>query len=142
MMLLILKSFLTFLALLATCVLLPQLPLALLRLVLRAVGWAVQKRTRSRREYIVSRVRAEEEELARKRSTKPASTEDEDWEKVDTSSSASSGTAGTRTSDDWNGIIGFFHPFWYVPSLYTCLSKIEHRVATPEVEVNVSSGKP
>ncbi|RAK82406.1 alpha-1,2-mannosyltransferase ALG11 [Aspergillus fijiensis CBS 313.89] len=111
MMLLILKSFLTFLALLATCVLLPQLPLALLRLVLRAVGWAVQKRTRSRREYIVSRVRAEEEELARKRSTKPASTEDEDWEKVDTSSSASSGTAGTRTSDDWNGIIGFFHPF-------------------------------
>ncbi|PYI35102.1 putative alpha-1,2-mannosyltransferase [Aspergillus indologenus CBS 114.80] len=111
MMLLILKSFLTLLALLATCVLLPQLPLAVLRLVLRAVGWAVQKRTRSRREYIVSRVRAEEEELARKKSTKPASTEDEDWEKVDTSSSASSGTAGTSTSDDWNGIIGFFHPF-------------------------------
>ncbi|RAH83332.1 alpha-1,2-mannosyltransferase alg11 [Aspergillus japonicus CBS 114.51] len=111
MMLLILKSFITLLALLATCVLLPQLPLAVLRLVLRAVGWAVQKRTRSRREYIVSRVRAEEEEVARKKSTKPASTDDEDWEKVDTSSSASSGTAGTSTSDDWNGIIGFFHPF-------------------------------
>ncbi|PYH46118.1 alpha-1,2-mannosyltransferase ALG11 [Aspergillus saccharolyticus JOP 1030-1] len=113
MMLLILKSFLTFLALLATCVLLPQLPLAALRLVLRIVGWAVQKRTRSRREYIVSRVRADEEEFVKKKSTKTASNpaDDEDWEQVDASYSASSGSAGKNINDDWNGIIGFFHPF-------------------------------
>ncbi|RAL09507.1 alpha-1,2-mannosyltransferase ALG11 [Aspergillus homomorphus CBS 101889] len=112
-MLLILKSFLTLLTLLATCVLLPQLPLAALRLVLRAVGWAVQKRTRSRREYIVSRVRADEEEFARKKPAKAIAnqTEDEDWERVDTSSSTSSGIAGNNTNDDWDGIIGFFHPF-------------------------------
>lgn len=113
MMLLILKSILTLLALLATCVLLPQLPLGLLRLVLRGVGWVVLKRTRSRRDYIVSRVRADEEEYSAR--TKPASAttsgEDEDWEKVDTSSS-SSGTAGNHGNEEWDGIIGFFHPFW------------------------------
>ncbi|OOF97017.1 glycosyltransferase family 4 protein [Aspergillus carbonarius ITEM 5010] len=112
MMLLILKSILTLLALLATCVLLPQLPLGLLRLVLRGVGWVVLKRTRSRRDYIVSRVRADEEEYSAR--TKPASAttsgEDEDWEKVDTSSS-SSGTAGNHGNEEWDGIIGFFHPF-------------------------------
>lgn len=112
-MLLILKSLLTLLALLATCVLLPQLPLSLLRLVLRGVGWLVQKRTRSRREYIISRVRADEEEHAAR--TKSASAtnsgDEEDWEKVDTSSS-SSGTAGINRNEEWNGIIGFFHPFW------------------------------
>ncbi|PYH99233.1 alpha-1,2-mannosyltransferase [Aspergillus ellipticus CBS 707.79] len=115
MMLLILKSFITLLSLLATCVLLPQLPLGALRLVLRAVGWVVQRRTRSRREYIVSRVRADEEEYSKR--TKPSSAtnsgdDEEDWEKVDTSSSSSSsGTAGNNGNDEWDGIIGFFHPF-------------------------------
>ncbi|GLA70089.1 asparagine-linked glycosylation protein [Aspergillus tubingensis] len=112
MMLLILKSVLTVLALLATCVLLPQLPLSLLRLVLRGVGWLVQKRTRSRREYIISRVRADEEEHASRTKAVSAtnSGDEEDWEKVDTSSS-SSGTAGINRNEEWDGIIGFFHPF-------------------------------
>lgn len=112
MMLFLLKALISVLALLAACVVLPQLPLAVLRIVLRGVGWIIQRRTRSRREYILSRVRADEEEFQSKRS-KPTPGEDEDWEKVDTSSS-SSGPAGNNSSsgnDDWEGIIGFFHPF-------------------------------
>lgn len=117
MMLFLLKTAITVLALLATCVLLPRLPLAVLRFVLRGVGWVIQKRTRSRREYILSRVRAEDEEASskRSRSSSGAHGEDEDWEKLDSSSSGS-GTPGNNKaheSDDWNGIIGFFHPFWY-----------------------------
>jgi alpha-1,2-mannosyltransferase len=122
MMLFLLKTFLTLLALLATCVLLPQFPLGVLRFVLRGVGWVIQKRTRSRREFLISRVRADEEEQLVKRSKSSPRGEDEDWEKVD-SSSSSSGTAGPSKKGgnngnkgpadaDWEGIIGFFHPFW------------------------------
>ncbi|RHZ55207.1 alpha-1,2-mannosyltransferase ALG11 [Aspergillus thermomutatus] len=121
MMLFLLKTFLTLLALLATCVLLPQLPLGLLRFVLRGVGWVIQKRTRSRREYLISRVRVDEEEQLVKRAKSSPRGEDEDWEKVD-SSSSSSGTAGPSKKGgnsnnkgpedaDWEGIVGFFHPF-------------------------------
>lgn len=123
MMLFLLKTVITVLALLATCVLVPQLPLGLLRFVLRGVGWVIQKRTRSRRELVLSRVRIEDEEFQarRSKSSSGGSGEDEDWEKVDSSSSGS-GTAGhkqTGRDEDWNGIIGFFHPFWYgwTPSL-------------------------
>ncbi|KKK25432.1 alpha-1,2-mannosyltransferase alg-11, partial [Aspergillus ochraceoroseus] len=125
MMLFLLKSLITLLALLAACVVLPQLPLGLLRIVLRCVGWVIRKRTQSRREAILNRVRADEEELRSKRpKTVPSSAtqaEDEDWEQVDPSSSSSSsgvgsGTAGKQNSqpsenEDWSGIIGFFHPF-------------------------------
>ncbi|GAQ11112.1 GDP-Man:Man(3)GlcNAc(2)-PP-Dol alpha-1,2-mannosyltransferase [Aspergillus lentulus] len=121
MMLFLLKTFLTLLALLATCVLLPQLPLGILRFVLRGVGWVIQKRTRSRREFLISRVRADEEEQLVKQSKSSPRGEDEDWEKVD-SSSSSSGTAGPSKKGgnsgkkgseaaDWEGIVGFFHPF-------------------------------
>ncbi|KAF9892716.1 asparagine-linked glycosylation protein [Aspergillus nanangensis] len=111
MMLFLLKIILTIFALLATCVVLPQLPLGLLRFVLRGVGWIIQKRTRSRREYILSRVRAEEAESQNKPAKSSAGEDEEDWEKVDNSSSDGSGTAGSNGQDQWDGIVGFFHPF-------------------------------
>lgn len=106
-------------ALVAASVLLPSIPLFILRLVLGNVGWIVQRRTRSRREEIISRVRAEEKELASKCTTSPTRTQtvDEDWEKVDSSSSCigTTGSSDKTTGDeDWDGIIGFFHPFWFV----------------------------
>ncbi|PKX94587.1 alpha-1,2-mannosyltransferase ALG11 [Aspergillus novofumigatus IBT 16806] len=121
MMLFLLKPFLTLLALLATCLLLPQLPLGVLRFVLRGVGWVIQKRTRSRREFLISRVRADEEEQLVKGFKSSPRGEDEDWEKVDSSSSSSGtagpskkgGNSGNKGSEDadWEGIVGFFHPF-------------------------------
>lgn len=121
-MALLINILISLLALAATSVLLPTIPLSFLRLGLRGVGWFIRKRTRSRREYIISRVRTEEEEFQAKRAEKlsPSTTqaEDEDWEKVDTSSV---GTAGNnhnngqeKRDESWDGIIGFFHPFWYV----------------------------
>jgi alpha-1,2-mannosyltransferase len=130
-MALISNAILTVLLLTATAVLLPKLTGAVLGLVFRGVGWLIWRRTRSRREYVIARARSEEQES---RASRPkASTnslprngaDDEDWEKVDSlgpggvqsaTSSESSGSAGgnkDRNSDDWDGIIGFFHPFWY-----------------------------
>lgn len=113
----LLNALITVFALVVASALLPSIPLFILRLALRNVGWFVQRRTRSRREEIASRVQAEEKELASKRTTSPTQTQtvDEDWEKVD-SSSSSLGTAGsnkTTGDEDWDGFIGFFHPFWY-----------------------------
>ena len=151
MMLFLLKTIITVLALLATCVLLPRLPLAVLRFVLRGVGWVIQKRTRSRREYLLSRVRAEDEEALskRSRSSSGAQGEDEDWEKLDSSSSGS-GTPGNNKvpeSDDWDGIIGFFHPFWYDYYIARCMHTVMGAadmifLVTLGEEENVSFGKP
>lgn len=129
------KAILAVLVLTATAVLLPKLTGSLLGLIFRGVGWLIWRRTRSRREYVIARARSEEEEL-RASSPKASTTspsrngaEDEDWEKVDSSgpsgvqtatSSESSSNAGdnTHSSDNWDGIIGFFHPFWYVFTSY------------------------
>jgi alpha-1,2-mannosyltransferase len=118
------RAILALLVLTATAVLLPQLPSGLLALVFRGVGWLIRRRTRSRREYVIARARSEEEECRAsqaKDSTSRSQVEDEEgWEKVDTgerpSSSSGSGATGTEegNKDDWDGVVGFFHPFWYV----------------------------
>jgi len=69
----------------------------------RIAGWLIKRHTSARRELLLLRAR----ELASKDVT---SSVDDDWEKVDTVI----GTApnGDRPDKDWNGIVGFFHPFW------------------------------
>lgn len=125
------NAILALLVLTATAVLLPKLTGVLFGLVFRGAGWLIWRRTRSRREYVFARARSEEEELRASRpkgSTTSLSrngAEDEDWEKVDSSGaggvqtaagSESSGVIGEKSNqcpEDWDGIIGFFHPFWY-----------------------------
>lgn len=110
-----------------TAIFLPQLTGSLFGLIFRGVGWLIRRRTRSRREYVIARARSDEEEYRAshlKDSTQSlarSQAEDEDWEKVDSSggaktssssdSGASGGVEGSKT-DDWDGVIGFFHPFW------------------------------
>lgn len=111
------KALLTALFLAAVSLLFPTLPLCILRFVLCNVGRLVQNRTKSRREQIITQVRADEKEHLSKcsRSQPQTQTVEEDWEKVDSSSSVL-GTAGSDKApgnEDWDGIIGFFHPFWY-----------------------------
>ncbi|KAL4921572.1 hypothetical protein BDW62DRAFT_208173 [Aspergillus aurantiobrunneus] len=120
MMLFLLKFLISVIALLAACVLLPQFSLGLFRFVLRGLGWVIRKRTQARREAILARVRADELDLLTKKpkatSISATTAEDEDWEKVDTSSSGdNSGSASQNSqqlgSEEWAGVIGFFHPF-------------------------------
>lgn len=122
-------AILTLLIVATTAFLLPQLIGSVLGLVLRGAGWLICRRTRSRRDYVIARARSDEEELSKTVRAKDSthsltrsSVEDEDWEKVDstagpggvkTPSSSDSGAGdGAKRPDDWDGIIGFFHPFW------------------------------
>jgi alpha-1,2-mannosyltransferase len=82
--------------------------------VLQSLGWYIKSKTQGRREVILNRVRIENEEYERKRRRSPsgASGEDEEWEKVDATTCIGIAQNGEPLGDEWEGIIGFFHPFW------------------------------
>lgn len=130
----LLSTLIALLTLVASSVLLPSIRLGFLRFGLRGVGWFIQKRTRSRKEFIISRVRADEEEFQAKWAAATAAScstgksslstsqaEDEDWEKVNVGTVGNNQGNGHKRKDgtalggdeNWKGIIGFFHPFWY-----------------------------
>ncbi|KAJ5536920.1 Glycosyl transferase family 1 [Penicillium frequentans] len=119
-------AILALVVLITTAFFLPRLAGTLLGLVFRGAGWLIRRRTRSRRDYVIARARSDEEEW---RAAQPktftnslarSQGEDEDWEKVDSSGGAKTATSsdsgdGSKnegaSSDEWDGIIGFFHPF-------------------------------
>lgn len=106
-------STLLIIALLAVIPLLPFLAKILVRRFLRSIGWSLQRRTRRRRELIISRVQAEEGRYQAARKAQPRA-DDEDWEKVDSYATGTAPNGELPTDGDWEGIVGFFHPFWSV----------------------------
>ncbi|KAJ9197046.1 CAZyme family GT4 [Paecilomyces variotii] len=95
----------------AAVFLLPKFGSYTIGFALRTLGWSIQRRTADRRQAILDRVRVEREDFDSKRDKRTSkSSEDEEWEKVD---DAAPGTPPKRkgTEDDWDGIVGFFHPF-------------------------------
>ena len=78
----------------------------------KSVGWYLQRKTSARRKLIQARVNAEEEasHLSRGQTT---AIDEADWEKVE-SYAAGSAANGGQAEKEWEGVVGFFHPFWYV----------------------------
>ncbi|KAI9852865.1 MAG: asparagine-linked glycosylation protein [Thelocarpon superellum] len=75
----------------------------------RVVGWYLRLKTRDRRSQILARVRADEERYRETRGTDDHP-EDDDWEAIE---AYAAGTAanGEKAGAEWEGIVGFFHPF-------------------------------
>lgn len=78
------------------------------------LGWYLRRKTDGRRCHILEVVEADEQKYREERPSSTSSEgveEDGGWEKVD---AHVVGTArnGDRGDDDWDGIVGFFHPFW------------------------------
>ena len=72
------------------------------------LGWYLRRKTHERRKLILAKVAAEEKSsLSPEPSLSKSS--DEDWEKVDKGEPKRSKKSLKNT--DWNGIVGFFHPF-------------------------------
>ncbi|KAK4118731.1 glycosyltransferase family 4 protein [Parathielavia appendiculata] len=95
----------------------PLATLILIPLLWRAtgafLGWYLRKKTDGRRCHILELVEADEKnyvEEKRRSSSSAEGGEDGEWEKVD---ACTTGTAknGGMGDDDWDGIVGFFHPF-------------------------------
>lgn len=84
------------------------------KLFLVVLGGHLRRKTQQRRDILISRVKAERE-LLRLQSDGSRTSQDDDWEKVEDNGNAASNSATAAQSDkDWNVIIGFFHPFWWV----------------------------
>ena len=87
----------------------PLLPLILIFLVLsllRVFGWYLQGQTKTRKDAIINRVKAEQPAISETQAFQEA---DDGWEKIEKSGTAENGKS---FPDDWNGLVGFFHPFW------------------------------
>lgn len=72
----------------------------------RTVGWYLGRKATARRKSILTRVAAEASEYHLSAGPSPKS-EDVEWEKVEKPKEG-------EADDEWDGIIGFFHPFWFV----------------------------
>jgi alpha-1,2-mannosyltransferase len=75
----------------------------------KAVGYYLKKKTAGRRSQILETVEADEKEFLENRETQ----DNDDWESVD---AYAAGTVknGEPAQKEFDGIIGFFHPFWWV----------------------------
>ena len=98
-------------AVLAVVPLIPFLLKILAKRTLRLLGWSLQRRTSKRRELIASRVRTEEEAHQLPQSGTPK-TDDEDWEKVESYAAGTAPNGDLPKDVEWEGFVGFFHPFW------------------------------
>lgn len=68
------------------------------------------KKSSERRTALLLKVKLDEEHDTSKIRHSPKS-DDGDWEKVD-SDGRGIILSGQKADDDWEGLIGFFHPFW------------------------------
>ena len=97
--------------LLALIPLLPSLVKYFIQYILRAAGYLLRRKTQGRRELILGAVRREAEDF-RSGVEQPRSVEDEDWEQVEKDAAHTIRNDGLGRDADWDGVIGFFHPFW------------------------------
>lgn len=74
------------------------------------VGYQLRRSSRTRRELLLARVATEQRayEADKKKDKKK---EEDDWEEIE-ASTVGSAVNGGKADKDWNGIVGFFHPFW------------------------------
>lgn len=71
------------------------------------VGDYLRRSSHTRRELLLARVATETKNYEAEHNEP----EDYDWE--DLASVATDGKVGSKRDQQWEGIVGFFHPFWY-----------------------------
>ncbi|KAG8622760.1 hypothetical protein KVT40_009271 [Elsinoe batatas] len=80
----------------------------LVQTILRILGGTIRSRTAPRRDLLFSRAESEEVSLPPSSTSGP---DDSDWEKLESSTVLPSSENGKQESAQWQGVIGFFHPF-------------------------------
>ena len=74
-----------------------------------AVGWYLRRKTSARKKAIL--LKAKQEEKNFQLDEDPSSTLSDDWENVE-SYATGSAVNGGPADDEWEGVVGYFHPFW------------------------------
>lgn len=81
----------------------------LFALVGRAAGWHLTRRTKTHRREVLSNTKSEQEDHHEKERVSVTS-EEPDWVEVE-SQPGGSATNGAQAPEDWEGVVGFLHPF-------------------------------
>ncbi|KIE02566.1 alpha-1,2-mannosyltransferase alg11, partial [Metarhizium majus ARSEF 297] len=76
----------------------------------RCLGFILRKRTEGRRTQLLSVMNEEDEKYWKENPEPKKTSSNEEWEAVG-HSHLKTGAKDGKLSNDWNGIIGFFHPF-------------------------------
>ncbi len=76
-----------------------------------SLGWYLRRKTDGRRSHILQLVEADEKKHEDEIGKRKNSEEDDEWERVDAYALGSSKN-GEKADKEWDGIAGFFHPFW------------------------------
>lgn len=96
----------------AVAVLTPVLAALFFRVLSRtlgtSLGWYLRRKTDGRRALIYRLTEEHEEEFKKSGAKRSSDSLDEEWEDIDPSTA---GTSKTEGNPDFDGIIGFFHPF-------------------------------
>ena len=82
----------------------------------KAFGSYLKRKTAARRLAVLKRVKVEEQAVVSfyRRAQKG---EDDNWETTESDNSV-------EADNDWEGLVGFFHPFWSVKSI--CQSGVDY----------------
>lgn len=84
----------------------------------RWLGWTLKQKTDGRRALLVSLMDGENKKSSEKSNLETKSTSSGEWQNVQEFDLE----GAERANKDWAGIVGFFHPFWFVkPSLLGAL---------------------
>lgn len=75
------------------------------------VGYRLRRASQTRRELLLERTATEQRKYDAEH--KKSKREEDDWEEIEPST-VGSAVNGGKADQDWNGIVGFFHPFWYI----------------------------
>ncbi|KAK1754611.1 GDP-Man:Man(3)GlcNAc(2)-PP-Dol alpha-1,2-mannosyltransferase [Echria macrotheca] len=75
-----------------------------------ALGWYLRKKTDGRRCHVLDLVEKDEERYRKGLEERKARDEDDDWENVEAYAVGTSQN-GDKAEKEWDGIVGFFHPF-------------------------------
>lgn len=105
------------------------------------VGSHLRRSSRTRRELLLARVETEKRKYDAQHGDEKR--DGDDWEHV-ASTTTSSAVGKEKVDRNWSGIVGFFHPFWYVVRVVMRVVSIAdaHSTAMQAVVASVSSGQP
>lgn len=81
-----------------------------LQLAGRVMGWYLRKKTDGRRAHLLELMAGDEKQFRQKNTAGKDGTDD-DWETIESHTVGSAGN-GETGKKEWDGVIGFFHPFW------------------------------
>jgi alpha-1,2-mannosyltransferase len=82
----------------------------LLRVLVTFVAWGIRKKTEGRKQQLMQLMTEEDEKTSDDKSS-------EEWEKVqgteEDTPKKKDGKITKEWNRNWDGLVGFFHPFWY-----------------------------